>query len=579
MIRAGVPRRLLAALLVALISTPWKVDAQVTYLTRLKSGRTARCYAIKTKAAGQAGIQLVGSNKLVLTVDIKRLNDFRSVEIRDARHQANIDVNFIIYSAGDGGGLDNRSGQLLIWADINQSLVDLPLLESGDAWLAVTTKKHKVGELVGRLEPLRQLDPVLGDKSLPWTDIIALTNLVNSFFQVATMMGLPAISPGNILPTAALQMTSTTFDALTGPMVTDRSLKSRLYRDSAWALAAYDEAWISAADPVAHIAKVLDLPMADIVDVQVYADHVIGLLKVPYYVAIDRPNRRFVVGIRGSVSISDWSTDFMGSTRVIDATQGVGAHDGIYASTNILLGQIAGPLASALDANPVFGLVFIGHSLGAGVATMAAYLVRNSISREASEVAALPGVKDSATAIGYCTPPVLTMDAAASTMPYVTSLVMGNDMVPRAGYESLLDELLAVSESGLARLPSAKIELVALGLNIVNVKFLIDAINGRGQPPRKLLGSPFSPLEYDYAATSVDSSLINGAQAVYPMYAPGNLYQMPTFIDLLSADRIKCSKTLVAAADATERFKSMYFKLDMIHSHLLPNVINCLAQL
>ena len=35
-------------------------------------------------------------------------------------------------------------------------------------------------------------------------------------------------------------------------------------------------------------------------------------------------------------------------------------------------------------------------------------------------------------------------------------------------YESLLDELLAVSESGLARLPSAKIELVALGLKCLD---------------------------------------------------------------------------------------------------------------
>eukprot|EP00798_Chlamydomonas_sp_ICE-L_P006787 gene6787-30750_t len=258
------------------------------------------------------------------------------------------------------------------------------------------------------------------------------------------------------------------------------------------------------------------------------------------------------------------STISLGATRVIDATLGVGAHDGIYASTNVLLGQIAGMLACLLAC--FWTTCFSGGcepGLWAGVHRpqpggwcshhCSIPGPQKKLSRKPGEAALPELVKDSATAIGYSTPPVLTMNAAASAMPYVISLVMGNDMVPRAG--------------------------------IVNVKFLIDAINGPEHPPRKLLESPFSPLVYDYAATSVDSSLINGAQAVYPMYAPGTLYQMPMIIDLVSpdplpiSDRIKCSKTLVAAADATERFKSVYFKLDMVHSHSLQNVINCLAQL
>ncbi len=83
----------------------------------------------------------------------------------------------------------------------------------------------------------------------------------------------------------------------------------------------------------------------------------------------------------------------------------------------LLLKDVTPTVLSALSANPGFTLCFVGHSLGAGVAALACFLVREGLYEGAQLASAAQG----ATATCFASPPVLTMDAAISCSSYIRS--------------------------------------------------------------------------------------------------------------------------------------------------------------
>ena len=123
----------------------------------------------------------------------------------------------------------------------------------------------------------------------------------------------------------------------------------------------------------------------------------------------------------GSTTFEDWITDAQATTLVI--APGVGAHEGMYASTTSMLTHAANTIVNALAANPSFSLEFLGHSLGGAVCALAAYTVTNSIGAAATQIKVAASGRN-VTGSCFSTPPVLTMEAAVSTMPYVTSTII-----------------------------------------------------------------------------------------------------------------------------------------------------------
>ena len=81
-----------------------------------------------------------------------------------------------------------------------------------------------------------------------------------------------------------------------------------------------------------------------------------------------------VVAVRGTVTGGDLLTDAC-STSV--PFLGGWAHAGMVASAWQVVKKQMGPAAAALARNRGFGLVFTGHSMGAGVAAILTMLVRS----------------------------------------------------------------------------------------------------------------------------------------------------------------------------------------------------------
>lgn len=141
-----------------------------------------------------------------------------------------------------------------------------------------------------------------------------------------------------------------------------------------------------------------------------------------------------VVAIRGTGSMRDLLTDLVcepaplqpGELQVgeVDAQF---VHDGMWRSAQRLVDELQGTVQAALEERPTHRVIVTGHSLGAGVAALLCLLWK-------------PLLGDRVTSVAFASPQ--TLDAAAARAAEgqgVTSLLLGDDLVPRLSLRSATD--------------------------------------------------------------------------------------------------------------------------------------------
>lgn len=97
-------------------------------------------------------------------------------------------------------------------------------------------------------------------------------------------------------------------------------------------------------------------------------------------------------------------------------------------------------LSAGAPGEPPRRLTVLGHSLGAGAAAVAAVLLREHF----------PSLR----CVVFATPPCLDLTACAACAPYLTSVVLHDDVIPRASLqnvEELRCRLQSIQWWGLAR--------------------------------------------------------------------------------------------------------------------------------
>ncbi|KAJ5690306.1 hypothetical protein N7462_004698 [Penicillium macrosclerotiorum] len=90
------------------------------------------------------------------------------------------------------------------------------------------------------------------------------------------------------------------------------------------------------------------------------------------YIAIDNTNKAIILAFRGSYSVRNWIADaefFYTNPQLCD---GCNAELGFWSSWTNVRDDIIPHLSATVDTHPDYELVVVGHSLGAGVATLAA---------------------------------------------------------------------------------------------------------------------------------------------------------------------------------------------------------------
>ncbi|XP_073977437.1 inactivation no afterpotential E isoform X3 [Rhodnius prolixus] len=210
----------------------------------------------------------------------------------------------------------------------------------------------------------------------------------------------------------------------------------------------------------------------------VYATYHVDVAETPFFVAVDFTRSKVVVSIRGTLSMKDVITDLNAESETLPLNppkedwlghKGM-VHAAVYIRDKLeeenILGE-AFQLAAKQKPDEQFGLVLVGHSLGAGTASILAILLRQTYPDLQCFAYSPPGG-------------LLSMPAVQYTKSFITSVVLGKDVVPRIGLhqmESLRADLInAIKRSrdpkwktitcsvlccGCAPMPTSAVELKA----------------------------------------------------------------------------------------------------------------------
>ncbi|XP_074594649.1 inactivation no afterpotential E isoform X2 [Brevipalpus obovatus] len=180
----------------------------------------------------------------------------------------------------------------------------------------------------------------------------------------------------------------------------------------------------------------------------VYATYHVEIGEPPFFVALDHDRRTVVISIRGTLSLQDVITDLNAEAEFLPTNppqENWLGHKGMIEAALYIRRKLADEriLERALSYHPQKGtqnysLVLVGHSLGAGTATILAILLREVYNDLVCYAFSPPGG-------------LLSLPAVEYTKQFTTSVVLGKDVVPRLGLHQMealrFDLMAAIKQS------------------------------------------------------------------------------------------------------------------------------------
>ncbi|XP_030650334.1 sn1-specific diacylglycerol lipase alpha [Chanos chanos] len=159
-----------------------------------------------------------------------------------------------------------------------------------------------------------------------------------------------------------------------------------------------------------------------------------AVYETPFYVAVDHGKKKVIISIRGTLSPKDALTDLTGDSERLPVEEQHGTwlgHKGMVYSAEYIKKKLEQEMilsqAFGRDLGKGtmhYGLVIVGHSLGAGTAAILSFLLRPQYPTLHCYSYSPPGG-------------LLSEDAMEYSKEFVTSVVLGKDLVPRIGLSQL----------------------------------------------------------------------------------------------------------------------------------------------
>ncbi|XP_063850553.1 diacylglycerol lipase-alpha-like isoform X2 [Scylla paramamosain] len=166
----------------------------------------------------------------------------------------------------------------------------------------------------------------------------------------------------------------------------------------------------------------------------VYSTFHVDVGETPFFVALDHKRRTVVISIRGTLSMKDVVTDLNAESEPIpmdDTREDWLGHKGMVSAAEYIRRKLRDDniLSRALSFDPARGtqtydFVLVGHSLGAGTAAILAILMKQEHPNLSCFAYSPPGG-------------LLSMPAVEFTRSFITSVVVGKDVVPRIGLHQM----------------------------------------------------------------------------------------------------------------------------------------------
>ncbi|NXQ88745.1 DGLA lipase, partial [Nyctibius grandis] len=280
-----------------------------------------------------------------------------------------------------------------------------------------------------------------------------------------------------------------------------------------------------------------------------------AVYETPFYVAVDHDKKKVVISIRGTLSPKDALTDLTGDAERLPVEGHHGTwlgHKGMVLSAEYIKKKLEQEmvLSQAFGRDlgrgtKHYGLIVVGHSLGAGTAAILSFLLRPQY----------PSLK----CFAYSPPGgLLSEDAMEYSKEFVTAVVLGKDLVPRQ-----------VEKIGLSQLEGFR-------------RQLLDVLQRSNKPKwRIIVGAtkciPKSELPEETEDNSVTSNrlwthpsdLTIALSASTPLYPPGRIIHV---VHNHPAEQCCCCEqedpTYFAIWGDNKAFNEVIISPAMLHEHL-----------
>jgi len=172
------------------------------------------------------------------------------------------------------------------------------------------------------------------------------------------------------------------------------------------------------------------IPDTDVLAANLLSDVACGV----YFLAVDRKRKTLVIACRGTLSVADAITD-LNAHEISLRHHGYPdsyTHQGILHNTEWVWNHIKeqGAMKKFLDKNPDYSLTVVGHSLGAGTASLLTLLISRDPNFKTKPIKCF----------AYAPPPLLDLVLAKHqrTEELISTIVFDHDIIPQTSLSNLL---------------------------------------------------------------------------------------------------------------------------------------------
>jgi hypothetical protein len=134
------------------------------------------------------------------------------------------------------------------------------------------------------------------------------------------------------------------------------------------------------------------------------------------------------------------------------------AHAGMLEAARWFLKNESKQLAHLMQRHPTYQLKLVGHSLGAGTAALLTMFLRAGVGTEEGAVMD-QGMRARVSCTAVATPPCVSYELAVATAPYITSIVLDDDVIPRTSLLSLYNMQVETLETDWCVVASKWVQL------------------------------------------------------------------------------------------------------------------------
>ena len=195
-------------------------------------------------------------------------------------------------------------------------------------------------------------------------------------------------------------------------------------------------------DKLDHFSNYVKFEKQDLFHSSLMSDQ--DLKHVPsFYLLLDHDEKQVLVVLRGTLSFHDLMVDLSCAQHKIDYNGIEGhVHAGMWKTAKAITdpdhpSRVHEAIQMALSNYSAYGLTLVGHSLGAGVAALMTLIWGDPHGRIRDGCGLVPGRPIQC--IAYGCPKVFSLELVQATQAFVTSFVIGSDIVPRLGLASTRD--------------------------------------------------------------------------------------------------------------------------------------------